>query len=358
MALSFLYLAFVQVLQLARLLRWSKEQLAIEVVMLRHEVAVLRRQVARPALRPSDRALLAGLSRLLGHRHLGRFFVQPETLLRWHRDLVRRRWTYNHRSGRPSVPAGTTEIILRLAMENPTWGYRRIQGELTTMGVPLAPSSVWAILRRHGIEPSPGRTGPTWKEFLQRQASSMLACDFFTVDTVLLRRLYVLFFIELDTRRIYVTGITANPAGAWVLQQARNLTMALADRAHHVRFQLRDRDAKFTASFDEIFRSERIRIIHTPVRAPRANAYAERCVGTIRRECLDRILIFGRRHLEAVLTEYVDHYNRHRPHRSLAQTSPLSPTSPVLPRRPPPDATQLRRSDRIGGLIHEYELAA
>ena len=225
------------------------------------------------------------------------------------------------------------------------------------MGIGLAPSSVWAILRRHGIDPTPGRTGPTWSEFLRSQASSMLACDFFTVDTVLLRRLYVLFFIELDTRRVYLTGVTANPAGAWVIQQARNLTMVLAERARPVRFLVRDRDAKFTASFDEVFRSEGIRIIRTPVRAPRANAFAERFVGTIRRECLDRMLIFHRRQLEVVLAEYVDHYNRHRPHRSLDQTSPLS-MSPVPPTTSSPDATQLRRSDRLGGLIHEYELAA
>jgi len=357
MALSFLYLAFVRMLQLPRLFRRDNEDLAIELVVLRREVAVLRRQVARPALRPSDRALLAGLSRLLGRRRLGRFIVQPETLLRWHRDLVRRRWTYPNRSGRPSVPAGAVEIVLRLARENPTWGYRRIQGELATMGVALAPSSVWSILRRHDIDPSPGRTGPTWTEFLRAQASSMLACDFFTVATVLLRRLYVLFFIELDTRRVYVSGMTADPVGAWVVQQARNLSMMLTERAWRTRFLVRDRDAKFTVGFDEVFRSERIRIIRTPVRAARANAFAERFVGTIRRECLDRMLIFSRRQLEAVLAEYVDHYNRHRPHRSLDQASPLSMIPTATPTTPP-DAAQLRRSDRLGGLIHEYELAA
>jgi transposase InsO family protein len=357
MALSFFYLAFLRLLQLLLLLRSEKSELAVEVVVLRHEVAVLRRQVARPALRPSDRALLAGLSRLLGGRRLGRVFVQPATLLRWHRDLVRRRWTYPHRSGRPGVPAGTVEIVLRQAKENPNWGYRRIHGELATVGIALAPSSVWAILRHHGIDPSSGRTGPTWAEFLKSQASSMLACDFFTVDTVLLRRLYVLFFIELDTRRVYVSGITANPTGAWVTQQARNLAMVLAERARRVRFLVRDRDAKFTASFDEVFRSERIRIIRTPVRAPRANAFAERFVGTIRRECLDRMLIRTRRQLELVLAEYVDHYNTHRPHRSLDQTAPLSRPR-CRPPTSPPDATQLRRSDRLGGLIHEYELAA
>ena len=202
--MSFLYLAFVRILQLFKLLRAENSDLAIEVVMLRHEVAVLRRQVIRPTLRASDRALLAGLSRLLDRPRLRKFFVQPETLLRWHRDLVRRRWTYPHRSGRPSVPASTVEIVLRLAAENPTWGYRRIHGEMVGLGISLAPSSVWAILRRHHIDPTPNRTGPTWTEFLRSQASSMLAGDFFTIDTVLLRRLYVLFFIELDTpTRLY-----------------------------------------------------------------------------------------------------------------------------------------------------------
>ena len=356
MALTFVYLAFVRTLQLFRLTRWDGKELAVEVVMLRHEVAVLRRQVARPKLRPSDRALLAGLSRLLGRRRLGRFFVKPETLLRWHRDLVRRHWTYPHRSGRPSVPAGTVGIVLRLARENPTWGYRRIQGELATMGVTLAPSSVWAILRRHGIEPSPWREGPTWAQFLRSQASSMLACDFFTVDTVLLRRLYMLFFIELDSRRVYVAGVSASPIARWVTQQARNLSMDLVERSRSVRFLIRDRDAKFTTSFDEVFRSEGIRVIRTPVRAPRANAFAERFVGTIRRECLDRMLIFTRRQLDAVLAEYIEHYNSHRPHRSLGQKAPLS-NSPLSLLGSSPDQRQLRRSDILGGLIHQYQLA-
>jgi putative transposase len=282
MALSFLYLAFTRTLQLVRLSRRDCDQLAIEIVMLRHEVAVLRRQVARPALQPPDRALLAGLGRLLDRRRRGRFFVQPETLLRWHRDLVRRKWTQPHRPGRPSIPAGTVAVILRLARENHSWGYRRIHGELASMGVVLAPSSVWAILRRNGVDPSPMRSGPTWSEFLRSQASSMLACDFFSVDTVLLRRLYVLFFIEIDTRRVHVTGVTAHPTGSWVVQQARNLTMVLEDRVHPVKFLIRDRDTKFTTSFDEVFRADGIQILRTPVRAPRGNAFAERFVGTVR----------------------------------------------------------------------------
>jgi len=356
MALSFLYLAFTRILQLVRLSQRDWDELAIEVVMLRHEVTVLRRQVVRPALRPSDRALLAGLGRLLDRRHRGRFFVQPETLLRWHRDLVRRKWIYAHRPGRPSVPAGTVAIIWRLARENATWGYRRIQGELATMGIFIAPSSVWAILRRHCIDPSPIREGPNWNEFLRSQASSMLACDFFSVDTVLLKRLYVLFFIELDTRKVHVAGITARPTGVWIVQQARNLSMVLAEWALPIQFLIRDRDAKFITSFDEVFQAEEIRITRTPVRAPRANAFAERFVGTVRRECLDRILIFGRRHLECVLAEYVAHYNEHRPHRALGQLAPLAVAS--APRTRDPDPALLQRRYAVFGLIHEYRLVA
>ena len=257
--------------------------------MLRHEGAVLRRQVDRPALRPPDRALLAGLSGLLERRRRGRFFVQPETLLRWHRDLVRRKWIYAHRPGRPSIPAGTVAIILRLARENPTGGYRRIQGELDRMGVVLAPSSVWAIWRRHGIDPSPMRTDPTWTEFLRSQASSMLACDFFSVDTVLLKRLYVLFFIELDTRRVYVMGITAHPTGSWAVQQARNLGVMLANRAHPVKFLIRDRDTKFTSSFNEVSglrtsgSSAPQSGLHGPTPSP--NASSARCVVSVWTGC-------------------------------------------------------------------------
>ena len=357
MALSFLYLAFTRILQLSRLSRSASGDLAIEVVMLRHEVAVLRRQVVRPTLRPADRALFAGLSRLLDRRRRGRFFVQPETLLRWHRDLVRRKWIYPKPSGRPRIPAGTVQLVVRLARENPMWGYRRIQGELAVLGVDLAPASVWNILQRHGIDPSPKRAGPTWAEFLRTQAATMVACDFFTVDTVLLRRLYVLFFIELDTRRAYVTGVTAHPTGAWVAQQARNLSYELAQRAQPVKFLIRDRDTKFTTSFDEVFRSEGIRTIRTPIRAPRANAFAERFVGTVRRECLDRMLIFGRRHLEAIVHEYVEHYNGHRPHRSLGQLPPQpNGIAPAVLKNV--DPSRLKRTERIGGLIHEYRLVA
>jgi putative transposase len=212
------------------------------------------------------------------------------------------------------------------------------------MGVRLAPSSVWAILRRHGVEPTPRGSGATWAEFPRAQATTMLACDFFTVDPVLLRRLHVLFFIEIDTRQVHLSGVTANPVGVWVTQQARNLSLVLAERPRAVKFLIRDRDTKFTASFDEVFGTQGIRIIKTPVRAPRANAFAERLVGTVRRECLDRLLIVGRRHLEHVLAEYFAHYNRHRPHRALDQRWPenlgLAPD-----RVGDPDPVRLRRTE-------------
>jgi putative transposase len=358
MTLSFLYLAFCRALQIIRLVGRSDTDLAVEIVMLRHEVTVLRRQVHRPALEPADRAVLSGLARLLPRRRLGGFFVRPETLLRWHRDLVARRWTHSHgRPGRPPIAEGTTALVLRFAKENPNWGYRRIHGELVTMGIVIAPSSVWAILKRHGVEPSPRGSGPTWAEFLAAQARGLMACDFFHVDTILLRRLYVLVFIHQDSRFVRIAGITSNPVTSWVTQQARNLSMELADEANAVKFLIRDRDTKFTASFDAVFAADSTRVIKTPIRAPRANAICERAIGTIRRECLDRMLILDCRHLEAVLAEYVEHYNSHRPHRSLSQRPPAAPdvTPPTIGNV---DIARLRRADRLGGLIHEYRMAA
>jgi putative transposase len=243
-----------------------------------------------------------------------------------------------------------------LAKENPTWGYRRIHGELATIGIVIAASSVWAILKRHGIEPSPRRSGPTWAEFLAAQAKGLMACDFFHVDTVLLRRLYVLVFIHHDSRRVRIAGGTAKPVASWVTQQARDLSMNLADHANPVKFLIRDRDTKYAASCDAVFAAEGTRVIKTPIQAPRANAICERVIGTIRRECLDRMLILGCRHLKTVLAEYVEHYNAHRPHRFLSQRAPCT-----LDTAPAPigdvDLARLRRTDRLGGLIHEYRMA-
>ncbi len=248
------------------------------------------------------------------------------------------------------------DLVLRLARENPTWGYRRIHGELTRLEIPLAASTVWAIPKQAGVDPAPRRTSESWRRFLRAQAAGIIACDFLIVDTVLLRRLYVLVFIELATRKAYIAGVTAHPTGAWTTQQARNIIGAFTDeRDTSIRFMIRDRDTKFTTAFDEIFHSEGIRILRSPARAPKANAIAERLVGTLRRECLDRLLIVNRRHLELVLRAYVDHYNHHRPHRSLNQRPPVLPSA--VP-RPPGDPPNVHRRDRLGGLIHEYEIAA
>jgi putative transposase len=325
-----------------------------ELLVLRHEVTVLRRQVARPRIDWADRAVLAGLSRLLPRSVWRGRLVQPATLLRWHRDLVRRRWIYPHRRGRPGVALEIRALVLRLARDNPTWGYRRIHGELCRLGYRIGASTVWTMLQRVGVDPAPKRSALTWRQFLRVQAKGVLAVDFFTVDTVFLRRLHVLFVIEVATRRVHVLGVTAQPMGEWVAQQARNLCMALDDRAGRFRFLVRDRDAKFTAAFDAAFVAEGIEVLTTPVRAPRANAYAERWVGTVRRELLDRMLILGCRQLRAVLTEYADHYNGHRPHRALGQAPPLGSGEP--PAFVP--AGRVVRRDRLGGLIHEYAQVA
>src|ERR671931_1826160 len=296
--LSFAYWVVRRLFELLILFGRSERAKEVEILVLRHELQVLRRQVARPRLRSADRVLLAALSQLLPQAQRRSFLVQPATLLRWHRALVRRRWTHEgRRRGRPPLLAQTRRLILRLAAENPSWGYKRIHRELLGLGISLSASSVWNVLRRHGIEPAPRRASVSWREFLRQQAAGIVECDFFTVETLWLRRFHVLFFIELARRRVYLAGVTASPNGAWVVQQARNLVMTLTAEEHR---PIRDRDCKFTAGFDEVFRAEGIRVIRTPIAAPRAKAHAERWVGSVRRECLDRILIVSRAPLERV----------------------------------------------------------
>jgi transposase InsO family protein len=350
---SFVYLVVRNLFALVWLLGRPRRSKELEILVLRHELAILRRQTSRPKLTRADRTLLAALSRLLARTAWPVFPIKPETLLRWHRQLIARRWTYAHRTpGRPPLERSLRELIVRLADENPHWGYKRIVGELKGVGVTVSATSARKVLLEAGLQPAPQRTHSSWRAFLRAQASSMLACDFLTVETAFLQRIYVLFFISLATRRIEYVACTSNPDGDWVAQQARNVIMRFGDE-QPFRFLIHDRDSKFTHAFDEVFRTEGFRVIRTAVQAPNANAYAERWVRTLRAECLDRILILGRRHLEHVLRVYRRHYNEHRPHRALDLFPPhgRDPTPLNAPGR-------LQRRDLLGGLIHEYRAAA
>jgi putative transposase len=331
-----------------------------ELLVLRHENAILRRQISRVRYQPADRLWLAALSRLVPRRRWGEVFaVTPATLLAWHRRLITRRWDYTsrRRPGRPSTAAAIRKLVIRIATDNPTWGHRRVQGELVKLGHPIAASTVWQILHDAGIGPAPRRTGQTWKQFLTAQARGILAVDFVHVDTVLLRRIYALIVIEHGTRHVHLAGITANPDGAWTTQAARNFLMHLGHCTASIKFLIRDRAGQFTGSFDAVFQAEGIRILASPPQAPRANAICERIIGTLRRELFDRLLIVNERHLRRVLTEYLQHYNIARPHRALGQLAPAQADT-----RPPQPINlaehRIRRKQVLGGLTHEYQVAA
>ena len=354
---SLLYRALCVAFQLLALVLRSGEHKELEILVLRHELAIARRQLGRPRPDAADRALLTALSRALPRAAWSAFSVSPKTLLRWHRRLVARRWTYAHAAlGRPPLDPQVKELIVRLARENPRWGYRRIVGELRKLGLRVSPSSVRTVLKCRQIPPTPRRSGPAWSEFLRSQAHCVIACDFLTVDTAWLRRLYVLFVIELKTRRVSLAGCTENRHGGWVTQQARNVVLDLDGRKRPLHFLIHDRDAKFSAPFDAVFETDEVQVIRTPIKAPNANAHAERFVRTLREECLDWLLIVGRRQLERVLREYIEHYNRERPHLALDLCAPApSPqVTSVCPRR----ETAIHRRDRLGGPIHECAWAA
>src|SRR5690242_6818968 len=326
-----------------------------ELLVLRHEVAVLRRTNPRPRLDRADRAVLAALIRLLPARLRLHRLVTPATVLRWRRRLVTRHWTCPHRTGRPPVSDEITALIQRLATENGSWGYQRIRGELLKLGYRVSASTIRRALKALKIPPAPRRnTDMTWRKFLRTQASTMLATDFFHVDcAVTLQRLYCLFVMEVGSRYVHILGVTANPDGLWTVQQVRNLLMDLGDRAAGFRFLVRDRAGQFTTAFDAVLADAGIEAVKIPPRSPRANCYAERFVLTARAEVTDRMLIFGQRHLRTILAGYARHYNGRRPHRSRA-------LRPPRPDHPTADLSQkrIKRRPVLGGLLNEYERAA
>ncbi len=330
--LKHIFSIIISFLQISRLSTLEKD---LEILILRQQLAIAHRKIKSP-IRPNrvEKLTLTVLTiklKQISHystqelRKVIRIF-QPETILRWHRELVRIKWTYknSNKGGRPPTNKTLENLIVRLAKENTRWGYNRIQGELMKLSFKVSPSTIHNILNRHGILPTSIRNGSIgWRHLMEHYKAQILACDFFTIETIWLQTIYVLFFIELGTRRVHLAGITTNPNQVWVTQQARQVVWELRDQGHDLQFLIHDNDTKFSKSFDAVFESEGLHVIHTPFRAPNANAYAERWVRTIREECLDHILILNGNHLRRVLLEFTDFYNSSRPHQGIAQQSPI-----------------------------------
>lgn len=366
MLVRFAYLAVTHAFAALRLLPMTDHEKDVEILALRHQLTVVQRQLGdqRPQLQPADRTFLAALLVSLSRATLRRFrlLVSPDTMLRWHRDLVKHRHTrasLNRRRGRPRTVASIRRLVLRLATENPSWGYRRVHGELALLGISIAASTVWEILKTEGVDPAPHRTTLTWAAFLRSQAEALLAMDFIETVTLTGARQYILAAIHHANRRVRILGTTANPTHAWVTQAVRNLIMDLQDApsAPQLRFLIRDRDAKYPAAIDEVLGTAGITTVLTGVRMPRMNAITERWVKTLRAELLDRTLIWNETHLRHALREYERHYNSHRTHRSLAAAAPLrTRPQPLEPDRI--DRLAIHRHDRLGGIIHEYRHVA
>ncbi|GAA2624695.1 integrase core domain-containing protein [Streptomyces vastus] len=363
MLLRLPYLAVSSVFAFIRLLPMSDVDKDIEILTLRHQLAVLQRQTDRPRVTTADRAFLAALLHRLPRPKLRQLhlIVSPDTILRWHRDLMHRRHadaSRRKRPGRPSARRSIQALVLRLARENSGWGYRRIHGELAALGIKIAPSTVWEILKQHGIQPAPERDRQTWAAFLRSQAHAILACDFFTATTLNGTSVYVFAVIEHASRRIRILGATAHPTADWVTQTARNLVMDLQDAGATVTHLIRDRDGKYTRAFDAVFEAEGIEIVTTGIRIPRMNSLMERWVQTCRHELLDRTLIWNLPHVLHTLAEFEVFYNQHRPHRTLHSAAPLRPVPEPITEPERLDRLDVHRRDRLGGLLHQYTHAA
>jgi putative transposase len=324
------YLGVTNAFALLGLLPMTDRAKDAEILVLRHQLAVLERQLQGEKIRfaPADRAFLAALLHRLPRDVLRRIrlLVRPDTVLRWHRDLHTRRHAARSRpkrAGRPPTVRSIRALVLRLAQENSTWGYRRIHGELLVVGIKLAASTVWEILHAAGIDPAPERTAHTWASFIRSQAGAILAMDFFETVTLTGAKMYVLVVVEHATRRVRVLGATAQPTAAWVIQAARNLAMDLQDAGCRAKYLIRDRDGKYPALLDAILTDIGIKPVLTGIRMPRMNSIMERWIQSCRHELLDRTLIWNQPHLLRVLREYEQFHNSHRPHRGLSNARPL-----------------------------------
>jgi putative transposase len=344
--------------ELVRLARQSESEKDLEILLLRRQLAIYERKQTRPMrLTRSEKLTLVVLATKL-KATTGRTIkqmkdviriVKPATVFGWHRELVRRKWTYRqqNRGGRPRTDLEIERLVVPLAREN-DWGNGRIEGELLKLGIDISDETVANILRRHGIPPLPDRTPSlSWRHLMTHYKDQLLACDFFTVETLFLRTIYVLVFIEIGTRRVHFAGCTTNPTGAWVTQQARQLVWELEERKPAIRFLIRDNDTKFTDAFDTVFRSEGIDVIPTPYRAPNANAYMERWIRSAREECLDKVLIINQTHLQRVMREYVEFFNMARPHQGIDQQIPI----PQIDHR---ISGPVRSRKVLGGIIRDY----
>lgn len=359
---SVIALVFSLLLDLVDLRSLSDREKDLEILILRHQLDILERKQPHP-IKPSKAekltlAVLTNKLKTMGNRSASQLrnvlrIFQPETVLKWHRELVRRKWTKEHpnKGGRPRIDHDLEALIIRLAEENPRWGYGKIEGELIKLGIKLSQTTIRNVLNRNGIVPAPVRFGSIgWRHLMKHYKDQIIACDFFTVETLWLKTLYVFFFIELGSRRVHLTGITANPNSTWVTQQARQFIWTLEETDVNLKFLIHDRDSKFTDAFDNVFKSTGFHVIHTPLRAPDANAYAERWVRTVREECLDHLLIMNQSHLKRVLESYVDYYGTSRPHQGLDQQTPI-------PRVPVRHFGQVRNHEVLGGIIYDYYCA-